>query len=290
MHGNALSIQIKGVLTAFLTLLTPSALAGAQPTSSEALEEVGAPVNAVCPVMPDETVDPRFVFVYEGKAIGLCCRRCLSKFQADPAAYATNLQVLHAQEAESDKNHHTRTEAREELKRPVTTPSTPSDAGEGDAALEHEHAHERGGRSKLLDWIGEFHPPATDLPIGLLLGAAIAEIGMIATKRVSFRHAAGFCLALGTLGAIAAATLGWLNGGLVLWDSDWVQATHRWLGTGVATLSVVTSALYIRMSRTNSNVHAAFRYRCGLLITTILVGAAGFFGGALVYGIDHYAW
>lgn len=30
-------------------------------------------------------------------------------------------------------------------------------------------------------------------------------------------------------------------------------------------------------------------YRAGLFVTTLIVGATGFFGGALVYGINHYA-
>lgn len=49
------------------------------------------PVNATCPVMPGEPVDPRFTVIYEGQSIGLCCRKCRTKFEADPAAYIAQL-------------------------------------------------------------------------------------------------------------------------------------------------------------------------------------------------------
>lgn len=248
------------------------------------------PVNATCPVTTDEAVDPRFTASYEGKTIGFCCRKCLTKFQADPAAYVANLPVSFSQAAQDSEDPHEHADHDESHEHADEATPASANAGTHEAEHDHEHSHESEGRSKLAVWIGKLHPPATHLPIGLLIGAAVAEIGMIFTRKEWFRLAAGFCLVLGTLGALGAATLGWFNGGVALWDSDWVQATHRWLGTGTAVLSLVTLVFYLRMSRAKSGSPPAFWYRASLFFTTSLVGAAGFFGGALVYGINHYAW
>lgn len=274
-----------GVLLMLAVLVTP---AWAQSSPPEQSGGDDGPVNATCLVTTDEAVDPRFTAVYEGKTIGFCCRKCLTKFQADPTAYVTNLPASFSPAAQDAGDPHEHADHDEGHEHADVAPPASANAGTHEA--EHEHSHESEGRSTLAVWIGKFHPPATHVPIGLLIGAAVAEIGMIVTRKEWFRHAAGFCLALGTLGALGAATLGWFNGGVALWDSDWVQATHRWLGTGTAALSVVTLVFYLRMTRAKSGSHPAFWYRASLFITTSLVGAAGFFGGALVYGINHYAW
>lgn len=247
------------------------------------------PVNAACPVTTDEPVDPRFTVEYQGRTIGFCCRKCRTRFEADPSAYATNLPVSFSQAIEHDHQHapDEHDDAHQHADEP---PAAAADDGTHEEHHELAHAHDLSGRSNLAVWIGKFHPPATHVPIGLLIGAAIAEIDMIVTGKPSFRHAAGFCLTLGALGAFGAATLGWFNGGLSFWDSDWIQATHRWLGTTTAARSVVTLVFYLRASRNEPGPRSLSWYRAGLFITAALVGATGFFGGALVYGINHYAW
>lgn len=276
-----------GVLVMLAVLAAP---ARAQSSPPDQPGGDDGPVNAMCPVTTDEPVDSRFTVQYEGHAIGFCCRKCLTKFQADPAAYVANLPVSFAPAAQDTKDPHEHTDHDESHEHADEATPASANAGTHETEHDHEHSHESEGRSKLAVWIGKLHPPATHVPIGLLIGAAVAEIGMIFTRKEWFRHAAGFCLVLGTLGALGAATLGWFNGGVALWDSDWVQATHRWLGTGTAVLSLVTLVFYLRMSRAKSGSPPAFWYRACLFLTTSLVGAAGFFGGALVYGINHYAW
>ena len=166
------------------------------------------PVNATCPVTTDEAVDPRFTASYEGKTIGFCCRKCLTKFQADPAAYVANLPVSFSQAAQDSEDPHEHADHDESHEHADEATPASANAGTHEAEHDHEHSHESEGRSKLAVWIGKLHPPATHLPIGLLIGAAVAEIGMIFTRKEWFRLAAGFCLVLGTLGALGAATLG----------------------------------------------------------------------------------
>ena len=281
--------RFPGVLAAFVVLFLPLATARAQPTSSDATEEVGGPVNAMCPVMPDEPVDPRFTTVYEGRSVGLCCRKCRTKFEADPAAYVANLPVVFDPPApdggDADQETHTHDNPAGETHDHDHDPPTPTDEPDG-----HAHSHDTGSRSPLAVWIGKFHPASTHLPIGLLIGAATAELGMIATRKVRFRHAAGFCLTIAAPAAVATASLGWFNGGFVLWDDDWVQAVHRWLGTSTAALSLPTLVLFARIARDDAPAARVAAYRVALFLSALVVGATGFFGGALVYGLDHYAY
>src|SRR5690625_5180365 len=51
------------------------------------------PVNSWCPVTPEEPADPAITATYKGQTIGLCCKRCLRKFTADPTAYVANLET-----------------------------------------------------------------------------------------------------------------------------------------------------------------------------------------------------
>lgn len=248
-----------------------------------------APVNTTCPVTTDEEVDPRFVLDYEGQQIGFCCKKCLTKFRQDPAAYLSALAGLTATQPGGLQPPGTDQIARGESEVAGSAAHAIHEAepDHGESGHDHEHGV---NEATLLDWLGKFHPPATHLPIGLLAGAVVAELGMILSRRVWFRHAAGFCLSLATVGAVVTATLGWLAGGFVLWDADWVQATHRWLGTGTAVMSVITLASFARMVRHSGVGRDVLWYRACLFFTASLIGAAGFFGGALVFGINHYAW
>jgi YHS domain-containing protein/uncharacterized membrane protein len=84
--------RIRFVLLALLALTFPSA-ALAQSSQEEAgVSEPPVEVtNAYCPVMPDEAVDPNFFVDHLGTRVYLCCKRCKSKFEADPEAYVANL-------------------------------------------------------------------------------------------------------------------------------------------------------------------------------------------------------
>jgi hypothetical protein len=71
-------------------------------------------------------------------------------------------------------------------------------------------------------------------------------------------------------------------------DADWILTSHRWLGTSTAACAVVVlvlSELSRRPGRPGRGV-----FRLVLLLSTGLVLVTGFFGGALMHGIDYYAW
>ncbi|MCC7292985.1 MAG: hypothetical protein IT449_13065 [Phycisphaerales bacterium] len=56
------------------------------PAAGPAAAESLKPVNANCPVT-GKPVDPRYVIVFEGKAIGFCCPNCPGQFWAEPGKY-----------------------------------------------------------------------------------------------------------------------------------------------------------------------------------------------------------
>lgn len=302
MHGNDSRDFRRSVIAAFLVLLFPIAAAGAPPESSPNTEDPGAPVNAVCPVMPDEPVDPRFTVEHGGRVIGLCCRKCLTKFRKDPEAYLASLPVsLDSPAPPGDHQHHHGDDPIDDATQAGVTSPDESPNATGEAPLEsapetthgeshdHSHAHGAGARNQFLVWLGKFHPPATHLPIGLLLGAAVAELAVIVTKNARYRHVAIFCLTLASIGAAVAATLGWLNAGASIGADDWILAIHRWIGTGTAALTLLTLLLAARVARADVATRRDVVYRVFLFLSTALVGVTGFFGGALIYGIDHYA-
>ena len=157
--------------------------------------------------------------------------------------------------------------------------------------LEHDHEHDHGSElPAFLQWLGNFHPPSVNFPVGLLVAAALAELLLMVTRRSWFASAARFCIWIGALGAIVAASLGWLFGGIQLTDSDWIMTTHRWLGTSTAILALIVLGLSESHHRQPDAPARSRWYRGALFLSAALVSATGFFGGAMIYGIDHYAW
>ncbi|MBL4688118.1 MAG: hypothetical protein JKY37_26245 [Nannocystaceae bacterium] len=67
------------------------------------------------------------------------------------------------------------------------------------------------------------------------------------------------------------------------------MTTHRWMGTSVALLSLIVLWLSFLSHRKDNATHLR-AYRAVLFLTVSLVGATGFLGGAMIYGINHYAW
>lgn len=142
---------------------------------------------------------------------------------------------------------------------------------------------------EIIRWLGKFHPPAANFPIALLVAAALAEVLLAATGRPVFDAANRFCLWFGGLAAVLTGTLGWFLGGFRTVDPSWVMTMHRWLGTSTDILAVVT-LLVGEASRRPSRQKARRWFGVLLVVVALMVLAAGFFGGALLYGIRHYEW
>ncbi|HEX4589201.1 MAG TPA: DUF2231 domain-containing protein, partial [Gemmataceae bacterium] len=147
----------------------------------------------------------------------------------------------------------------------------------------------RAFRESLIGWLGKYHPPAVHFPIALLTAAAVAEMLQVVTGKPFFDAVSRFCVWFGTLAAAGAGILGCFAGGVRLIDDYWVMTTHRWLGTSTVTCAGLALALS-EMSRQPDRRRTRTCFRVVLLASAFLALATGFFGGAVVYGLEHYAW
>lgn len=151
------------------------------------------------------------------------------------------------------------------------------------------HYRQATGIEKFLYWLGNFHPPSTDLPIGLTLGAFLSEILLIVTRKQAFVPITRYCVWIGGLAAIGVAALGWCLAGVTFYDGAWLLFTHRILGSVTGLWGLVMIAVMEKSLAKQCN-QCRWGFRAVLLIMVLLITATGFFGGAMIYGTDHYAW
>ncbi len=257
--------------------------------------------NPMCPVMPDERIDPEQWVEHQGKRVYFCCPMCKRKFSRSPETYLGALpQFADAQDDDpthgelAAHGHDHGDHSHDEQNVPGSEPASPMthvSEESGHDHADHEHGEASSAFGKLIGWLGKFHPPATDFPVALLISAAIAEMLLIVTGRSLFDAAAQFAVWLGSLSAVAAVALGWFYAGFRLSDPDWIMTVHRWLGTAVGVWVILLLALCVAAHRASEGKpRRRLAYRATLFISAAAVSANGFFGGALVYGLDHYAW
>jgi len=142
----------------------------------------------------------------------------------------------------------------------------------------------------LVKLLGAFHPLVVHFPIALLLTAAVLEIVSVRLKDHSgLRFAIMINLMLGTMAAVVAASLGWMDAAHMGFEPDLkpVLAWHRWLGTSVTVGSLITTVLYFRTRITPNGSH--WIYRIALWLLAVVVGFTGHLGALLVYGLDYFS-
>lgn len=269
-------------------------VAGAQPTPAQpptTHSDVTQTGNAYCPVMPDDAIDPNFSTMYEGRTVFLCCKRCLTKFEASPTAYIANLPPL-AQPAafDSDVSHSAQSQG-SEADGGDHDHRDQHDGAETAESAEHDHAeHAEGadGLTRTLSYLGRFHVMAVHFPIALLLVGALFELVSLVRPLESAPQMVRASIGLGAVSAVAAAALGLMNAigadyAGVLGDAFW---WHRALGLTVSGLAVVAwAAVEWRTRRPSPN--ARLVARTTVLATALLVGVVGHLGGSLVFGWEY---
>ncbi len=139
---------------------------------------------------------------------------------------------------------------------------------------------------KLLSWFGKFHAASTHFPVGLLSVAVLSEFLGWLTKKPTWLVCTRFLLVLGAASAGFTAALGWLN------DYSGVSAVyafHKWMGTATALWAVLSAgnALFFECREGTMERN---RLRVTVLVGALLVSGAGFLGGAITFGLDHYRW
>lgn len=140
--------------------------------------------------------------------------------------------------------------------------------------------------AKALSWIGRFHAASTHFPIALLMVAVVSEILALLTKKESWLGCTRLLVVLGAGSAVSTAVLGWLN---AYAGVSQVYQIHKWLGTATALWAVVSAGCAVFFECREGSPERA-RLRGALLLGALLVSIAGFLGGAITFGLDHYNW
>ena len=138
--------------------------------------------------------------------------------------------------------------------------------------------------ARLLDWLGRLHPIIVHFPIAFFPAAFFTAI--VGRRRPAYAKPVQFLVVAGGIIAPIAAILGWLDGGFTLATDDWMLSYHRWLGTGIGIGALGLAIWAIRKPEDDRG--SGMILGLGLLTAAIVV--QGWFGGALVHGIDHMNW
>lgn len=149
-----------------------------------------------------------------------------------------------------------------------------SDAGDDRASMSFA--------GRLLDWLGRLHPVIVHFPIAFFPAALLTAI--VGRRRPAFAAPVQFMVVAGGIIAPIAAVLGWLDA--MSADPDPLLTVHRWLGTaiGIGGLGLGLWALL----RPGQDRGPGMILGLGLMTAAIVV--QGWYGGALVHGIDHMDW
>lgn len=137
---------------------------------------------------------------------------------------------------------------------------------------------------RLLDWLGRTHPVIVHFPIAFFPAALFTAI--VGRRRPAFTAPLQFLIIAGGILAPVAALLGWFDGGFDFATDDWLLKFHRWLGTGIGIGALGLTVWAWRRPEANRSAGMIV----GLSLITIAIIIQGWFGGAMVHGIDHMNW
>lgn len=137
---------------------------------------------------------------------------------------------------------------------------------------------------RLVDWLGRFHPMLVHFPIAFIPAALFTAV--VGRRRPGFAKPVQFLVVTAGVTAPFAMLSGWLSGGFALGADDWLTESHRWLGTGIGLGALVLGIYALRRPEKDRGTTMII----GLSILTAAMLVQGWFGGALVHGVDHLNW
>lgn len=262
------------------------------------------PINEMCPLTPEEPAESYITADYQGQTIGFCCKSCLRKFNADPEAYLTHLQIdTLANDAGANVSQNMHDQEHVHATKSIIEKS-PHDseahahAAEKEAEMdlhkleEHDHDTDHAYESnaffeRLWVVLGKLHVIVLHLPIALLTVAALLEIIGCLNHREQWFFAARVNFIIGSVFAVVAAIFGWIAANSASYSGelrsilDW----HRWLGISVAVIAMV-GLLSLAAKRLDCDWGKPF-YRLSLCALAVLIPITAHFGGSLIYGINY---
>ncbi|HET7816192.1 MAG TPA: DUF2231 domain-containing protein [Sphingomicrobium sp.] len=154
----------------------------------------------------------------------------------------------------------------------------------GEMMMPRKDRSRMGLAERLLDWLGRTHPVIVHFPIAFFPAALFTAV--VGRRRPAFSAPVQFLVVAGGIIAPISALFGWFNGGFSLTDSDPLLTVHRWLGTaiGIGGLALAAWAWRRPWEDRRGPMIAA------LAVMTAMIVVQGWYGGALVHGMDHMDW
>lgn len=231
-------------------------LAPFTPASTEG-ETPDTLTNRTCPVMIGTPVDAEKWVDHEGERIYFCCDRCIRRFRENPEFYLA-----------------------------------PLEAEEASAATDLYPEWDGGALTgRLVRFLGNLHPLAVHFPIAFAFGALLADLLSLVRGEERYREAARFLLLVGAFSVVAALPLGYAAASGTAFPPETAPdfGSHRLLGTVGGAL--LLAAFGLREWSVRSPRHGvAGASRITLLLAAALIVLAGYHGGVLVHGHEHFHW
>ncbi len=137
---------------------------------------------------------------------------------------------------------------------------------------------------RLLDWLGRTHAVIVHFPIAFFPAALFTAI--VGQRRPAFAKPVQFLVVAGGVIAPIAALFGWFNAGFDFATDDALLEPHRWLGTAIGVGGLGLAIWAWRQPEEDRGPGMIL----GLAIITAAIVVQGWFGGALVHGMDHMNW
>lgn len=202
------------------------------------------------------------------------------------------LPVSFSAPATAHKEHKKKNPVAAQIVQPRAAPAKPTGIAADPTAVHAQMGEmmeeEGGSRSemtfmqRLTDWLGRTHPIIVHFPIAFFPAALFTAI--VGRRRPAFGAPIRFLVIAGGIVAPVAAVLGWLDA--MSARPDQLLTVHRWLGTavGIGALGIAVWAWRKPEQDQSAGMIAA------LTVITVAILVQGWFGGAIVHGIDHMNW
>lgn len=136
--------------------------------------------------------------------------------------------------------------------------------------------------ARLLDWLGRLHPVIVHFPIAFFPAALFTAI--VGRRRPAFAAPVQFLVVAGGIIAPIAAILGWFDA--MGAEPSQLLTAHRWLGSAIGAGALALAIWALRKPERDRSTGVIL----SLSVMTAAIVVQGWFGGALVHGMDHMNW